>query len=191
MPRRNNRDNSYYPTRLGFNPRKYTNPITYGHMNGDRWTAQSQPFRGDIWFATLGYMPGTHIIEGRHPVLVVSNNETNYRGATITVIPITSNTSRLYMPTQIGIYDFDLARVSGARVSKGSVAEDSPSTDDDRTAPAFKNGALLLDQITTIDKATLRDYVGRVKAEKLDEVDAALLRQLGMRGSASLSDSGC
>ena len=176
MPRRNNRDNSYYPTRLGFNPRKYTNPITYGHMNGDRWTAQSQPFRGDIWFATLGYMPGTHIIEGRHPVHVVSNNETNYRGATITVIPITSTTTRLYMPTQIGIYDFDLARVSGGRVAGAK-----PPTDDERTVPIFKNGALLLDQITTIDKATLRDYVGRVKAEKLDEVDAALLRQLGMR----------
>lgn len=184
MPRRNNRDTSYYPTRLGFNPRKYTNPITYGHMNSDRWTAQSQPFRGDIWFATLGYMPGTHIIEGRHPVLVVSNNETNYRGATITVIPITSNTSRLYMPTQIGIYDFDLVRVS-----KGSVSTDRQSTDEER--PVFKNGALLLDQITTIDKATLRDYVGRVKGEKLDEIDAALLRQLGMRGSASQPDSGC
>lgn len=188
MPRRNNRNSREYQRRLGFNPHKYlSKPASLGRGNGEgrwgdahwieghrtegHWTEQSQPFRGDIWFAYLGGHQGTYIIEGCRPVLIISNNEGNYRGEMITVIPITRNTSRLYLPTQMEMGPQDMARV----------AENNE----------LEHSALLLDQITTIDKAALRGYVGRVKMEKLNMIDKALMTQLGMVGStepAALND---
>ena len=44
----------------------------------------------------------------------------------------------------------------------------------------LEHSALLLDQMTTIDKVSLRGYVGRVKAEKLKDIDRAMMVQLGM-----------
>ena len=160
MPRRNNRMAVEYNDRLGFNARKYINTVTYGRRNADQWPGTSTPYRGDVWFAQLGFTPGTCTTAGRHPVLVISNNENNFRNEIITVIPITSNTSRLYLPTQISIRATEMARLQ-----------------DDFD---FEDGALLLDQITTIDKALLRDYIGRVQADKIEEVESALRRQLGM-----------
>lgn len=182
MPRRNNRNSREYQRRLGFNPHKYlSKPASLGRGNGEgrwgdahwieghrtegHWTEQSQPFRGDIWFAYLGGHQGTYIIEGCRPVLIISNNEGNYRGEMITVIPITRNTSRLYLPTQMEMGPQDMARV----------AENNE----------LEHSALLLDQITTIDKAALRGYVGRVKMEKLNMIDKALMTQLGMVGSST------
>ena len=164
MPRRNNRNKKEYRRSMNFKPHKYlSNPASLGRRNEGRWTEQSQPFRGDIWFAYLGEHYGAYVIEGCRPVLVISNNEGNYRGETITVIPITRNTSRLYLPTQMEMEPEDMARVV-----EGNDLEHS---------------SLLLDQITTIDKVALRGYVGRVKAEKLKKIDTALLTQLGMVGS--------
>ena len=179
MPRRNNRNSREYQRRLGFNPHKYlSKPASLGRGNDGKrdegnwtaphwaeghWTEQSQPFRGDIWFAYLGGHQGTYIIEGCRPVLIISNNEGNYRGEMITVIPITRNTTRLYLPTQMEMGPQDMARV----------VENNE----------LEHSALLLDQITTIDKAALRGYVGRVKMEKLNMIDKALMTQLGMVGS--------
>ena len=161
MPRRNNRNSKDYRQRLGFSPQKYlSNPAMLGRRLEGQWTESSQPYRGDIWFAYLGPHQGAYVIEGCRPVLVISNNEINYRGETITVIPITTNTHRLYLPTQIEMSPEDMARVV-----EGNELEHS---------------ALLLDQMTTIDKVSLRGYVGRVKAEKLKDIDRAMMVQLGM-----------
>ena len=100
------------------------------------------------------------MIEGCRPVLVISNNEANYRGETIIVVPITTNTSRLYLPTQMEMFPEDVARVAEGN--------------------ELAHSALLLDQITTIDKVSLRGYVGRVKAEKLRKIEEAVMTQLGM-----------
>ena len=165
MPRRNNRNKREYQRSMNFKPHKYlSNPASLGRRNGGRWTEQSQPFRGDIWFAYLGEHFGAYVIEGCRPVLVISNNEGNYRGETITVIPITRNTSRLYLPTQMGREPEDMARVVEGN--------------------DLKHSALLLDQITTVDKVALRGYVGRVKNEKLNRIEKALLTQLGIAGYA-------
>lgn len=161
MPRKNNRNSKDYRQKLGFSPAKYlSNPATLGRLYEGQWTETSQPFRGDIWFAYLGRHQGAYVIEGCRPVLVISNNEANYRGETITVVPITTNTSRLYLPTQMEMFPEDVARVTEGN--------------------ELAHSALLIDQITTIDKVSLRGYVGRVKAEKLKRIDQAVLTQLGM-----------
>ena len=69
-----------------------------------------------------------------------------------------------------------------ARLNEGVLAPDDPKRAADGDSAVFKDGALLLDQITTIDKALLRDYIGRVRTEKIEEIECALRQQLGMQG---------
>ena len=51
--------------------------------------------RGDIYFANLDPTMGDEIKKIR-PVLIISNNANNKVANTITVIPITSNTNKIY-----------------------------------------------------------------------------------------------
>ena len=51
--------------------------------------------RGDIYFANLDPTVGSEIKKKR-PVIIVSNNANNKMASTITVAPITSNTTKVY-----------------------------------------------------------------------------------------------
>jgi mRNA interferase MazF len=51
--------------------------------------------RGEIYFANLDPTVGSEIRKKR-PVLIVSNNANNKTASTVTVVPITSNTNKVY-----------------------------------------------------------------------------------------------
>lgn len=51
--------------------------------------------RGEIYFANLDPTVGAEIKKKR-PVLIVSNNANNKAASTITVVPLTSNTKKVY-----------------------------------------------------------------------------------------------
>jgi len=51
--------------------------------------------RGEIWFADLNPTRGSEIAKHR-PVLIASNNANNRASGTITILPITSNVTRVY-----------------------------------------------------------------------------------------------
>lgn len=51
--------------------------------------------RGEIYFANLDPTVGSEIREKR-PVLIVSNNANNKAASTVTIVPITSNTNKVY-----------------------------------------------------------------------------------------------
>lgn len=51
--------------------------------------------RGEIYFANLDPTIGSEIKKKR-PVLIVSNNANNRAASTVTVVPITSNTNKVY-----------------------------------------------------------------------------------------------
>jgi mRNA interferase MazF len=51
--------------------------------------------RGDIYYANLSPTVGSEISK-RRPVLIVSNDANNRAANTVTVLPITSNVSRVY-----------------------------------------------------------------------------------------------
>ena len=51
--------------------------------------------RGEIYFANLDPTVGSEIRKKR-PVLIVSNNANNKAASNITVVPITSNTTKVY-----------------------------------------------------------------------------------------------
>jgi mRNA interferase MazF len=51
--------------------------------------------RGEIYFANLSPAIGSEM-DKRRPVLIVSNDANNNASTTVTILPITSNTSRVY-----------------------------------------------------------------------------------------------
>ena len=51
--------------------------------------------RGEIYYAVLNPTVGSEIAKTR-PVLIISNNANNRTAATITVVPITSNVTKIY-----------------------------------------------------------------------------------------------
>lgn len=51
--------------------------------------------RGEIYFANLDPTVGSEIKKKR-PVIIVSNNANNRAASTVTVIPVTSNTIKIY-----------------------------------------------------------------------------------------------
>jgi mRNA interferase MazF len=51
--------------------------------------------RGDIYYANLNPTVGSETAK-RRPVLIVSNNANNRAASTVTILPITSNVSRVY-----------------------------------------------------------------------------------------------
>ncbi len=51
--------------------------------------------RGEIYYATLGPAVGSEVSK-RRPGLIVSNNANNHAASTVTILPITSNTHRIY-----------------------------------------------------------------------------------------------
>ena len=57
--------------------------------------------RGEIYYADLSPTLGSEINK-RRPVLLVSNNANNRAASTVTVLPITSNVSRVY-PFEIAL----------------------------------------------------------------------------------------
>jgi mRNA interferase MazF len=52
--------------------------------------------RGEIYYANLDPTVGSEVSK-RRPVLIVSNNANNRAASTVTILPITSNVSRVYL----------------------------------------------------------------------------------------------
>lgn len=51
--------------------------------------------RGDIYYVNLSPAVGSEI-DKRRPVLIVSNDASNRAASTVTILPLTSNVSRVY-----------------------------------------------------------------------------------------------
>jgi len=71
--------------------------------------------RGEIYFANLDPTIGSEIKKKR-PVLIISNNANNKVAATVTVIPLTSNTLKVY-PFEV------LLPISDSSLPKNSKAQ--------------------------------------------------------------------
>lgn len=107
--------------------------------------------RGDIFYANLSGTVGSEQ-GGVRPVLVIQNDVGNRSSNTIIAAAITSKVKRLDMPTHAKL---------GKRFG---LAEDS---------------IVLLEQIRTIDKSRLSQYVGSVDSITMSDVDRALSISVG------------
>ncbi len=108
------------------------------------------PERGEIWLVSLEPVTG-HEIGKTRPALVISNDKNNKFSDTITMLPITSKTEKIY-PFETLI------------------------TKEESVLP--KDSKVKSNQIRTIDKKRLVKYMGKLQKAKLKEVESAVLIHL-------------
>ena len=109
--------------------------------------------RGDIFYADLSPVVGSEQ-GGMRPVLIVQNDVGNRHSPTVIAAAITSRTSKTRLPTHIDVR----SEVSG--LSRDSV--------------------VLLEQIRTIDKSRLRERMGHINADDMNEINDAIQISFGL-----------
>jgi len=110
--------------------------------------------RGDIYYAELNPVIGSEQ-GGKRPILIISNDIGNKHSPTVIVAPITSRVhTKAKLPTHTLIKDFE---------------------------GLDKNSIILFEQIRTIDKQRLREYLGTLDRRFLDNADKALAISIGLR----------
>lgn len=110
--------------------------------------------RGEIYLADLGEGVGSEQ-KGTRPVLIVQNNRGNKYSPTVTVLPITTKIHKSSgLPTHV-IID----KMGGLKVKSATIAE----------------------QIVTIDKTRLIEYMGSLDERFMrDNIDRSILVQLSI-----------
>ena len=109
--------------------------------------------RGDIYYAELNPVIGSEQ-GGTRPVLIISNDIGNKHSPTVIIAPITSRVhTKAKLPTHTLIKDFD---------------------------GLDKNSIILFEQIRTIDKQRLREYLGTLDRRFIHCADKALAISIGL-----------
>lgn len=109
--------------------------------------------RGDIYYVDLNPVIGSEQ-GGSRPVVVIQNNSGNRHAPTLIVATITSKTSKNgQLPTHY--------------LLKENPALDEPSV-------------VLLEQLRTIDKRRVREYLGRTSKREMLAIDKALVKSLSL-----------
>lgn len=103
--------------------------------------------RGDIFYADLSPVVGSEQ-GGVRPVLVIQNNVGNRHSPTVICAAITSKMNKAKLSTHIEISTRDYKIV--------------------------KNSVILLEQIRTIDKQRLKEYVCHIDSAMMQKVDKAI-----------------
>lgn len=108
--------------------------------------------RGDVYHANLNPVFGSEQA-GYRPVLIIQNNRGNQYSPTVIIAAITSR-PKIKLPTHV-----PLKNVKGLE----------------------KDSVVLLEQIRTVDKKRLDNYVGRLDLEQMLKIDTALCLSVGIR----------
>lgn len=111
--------------------------------------------RGDIFYADLSPVVGSEQ-GGMRPVLIVQNDTGNKHSPTVIAAAITSQTGKARLPTHISL--------AGHAVG------------------LTKDSVVLLEQIRTIDKKRLREHMGRLDENLMNQVDGAIAVSFGLHG---------
>ncbi|BDU93179.1 type II toxin-antitoxin system PemK/MazF family toxin [Clostridium perfringens] len=112
--------------------------------------------RGDIFYADLPNQNGSEQ-SGVRPVVIIQNNLGNKYGRTLIVAPITSQDKK-DLPVHSEIYNNSLE----------------------------KDSTILLEQVTTIDKNKVKEFVGHLTRNELKKLNIALARSVGLMDLNSL-----
>ena len=109
--------------------------------------------RGDIFYADLSPVVGSEQ-GGLRPVLIIQNDVGNRYSPTVIAAAITSRLDKARLPTHIDVYA-------------------------DRVG-LTKDSVILLEQIRTLDKRRLREYLGRIDEKLMAEIDGAIAVSFGL-----------
>lgn len=110
--------------------------------------------RGDIYYADLNPTVGCEQ-GGVRPVLIIQNNVGNHFSPTVIAAAITSRRKKA-MPTHV------LLDEEGTRL--------------------FADSRIMLEQMRTIDRERLKEYVGHADEATMQSVDRAIAVSLGLMG---------
>ena len=109
--------------------------------------------RGDIYYAELNPVVGSEQ-GGTRPVLIISNDIGNRHSPTVIIAAITGKVqTKAKLPTHTQVKNFE---------------------------GLDKDSIVLLEQIRTVDKKRLKQYMGIMPAEAMARVDKALAISLAM-----------
>ena len=110
--------------------------------------------RGDVFYAELDPVIGSEQ-GGVRPVLIIQNDVGNQHSPTTIVAAITGQLTKAKLPTHV-----DLAG---------------------RENGLAKNSVVLVEQVRTIDKTRLKEYICTLEKQIMEQVDQALLISMGLR----------
>lgn len=110
----------------------------------------SRILKGEIYLAELSPTVGSEISKKR-PVLIVSNDINNQFADTVSIVPLTSTTAK--------IYPFEVFLAEG----EGNLTNDSKAK---------------CNQIRTIDKQRIQKRFGRISDAKMTDIEEAILIHL-------------
>ncbi len=158
MARKNRRIKNEYRNGLGFDPRKYITPQHTPSLYQFKEDSRI-PQRGEVWFADLGSHPDSSVQGGCRPVIILSNNIGNAHADTVNVVPMTRHLKKPELPCHTAITPDDIT-------NKRQLLETS---------------MILAEQVTTISKYALRNYVGMITdSSVMSAINAAVISQLGI-----------
>lgn len=109
--------------------------------------------RGDIYYADLSPVVGSEQ-GGLRPVLIIQNDVGNRYSPTVIAAAITSRLGKAKLPTHIDVH-----------AERAGLARDS---------------VVLLEQLRTLDKRRLREKMGHMDEEMMQEIDSAIAVSLGL-----------
>ena len=110
-------------------------------------------WRGDIYYADLDPTVGSEQ-GGVRPVLILQNNVGNRHSPTVIVAAITSRTGKPRLPTHVPV---------GCVVSG-----------------LYRDSVVLLEQLRTVDRTRLREFLGTLEQADMEAIDTALEVSVGL-----------
>ena len=116
--------------------------------------------RGELYFADLSPVIGSEQ-GGIRPILIVQNDIGNKYSPTVIAAAITSQINKAKLPTHIELADENFGLP--------------------------KNSVVLLEQIRTLDKKRLKERIGALPQEAMEQVNSGLLISLGFVQPKDLS----
>ena len=115
---------------------------------------RSRPIlRGDIYYADLSPVTGSEQ-GGTRPVLIIQNNVGNHHSPTVIAAAITGHSKSRNQPTHVRLKSV--------------------------TYGLLQDSTVLLEQLRTLDKSRLGEYVGSADRGKMKEIDDALNISVGL-----------
>ena len=133
-------------------PHKHTKSVQIHKIKGIGYCGDFMIKRGQLYYADLSPVIGSEQ-GGIRPVLILQNDVGNKFSPTVIAAATTSKLNKAKLPTHICL-----------EKEKYCLPKDS---------------ILLLEQIRTIDKSRLLDYIGELPTEIMNQVNTALMVSLG------------
>lgn len=110
--------------------------------------------KGEIYYAELSGTVGSEQ-DGVRPVLIIQNDVGNRNSPTTIIAPLTSRHDKTVLPTHITL---------------------------DKRYGLSEKSLVLLEQIRTVDKCRLLNYIGMVDAKTMGQIDDGIRISFGIGG---------